>query len=149
MKTYTIRFKGGAGSGFHGHKGIPGHRGGSLPREGSSAGINDYPTDWDGRAMRPESDEMSDKEVLRDVKRSLTNLANNVRSWAARDTIMELANEYLGTDYVSLGGEEGMKIARSLAKRLGKLDNAALLRMVDERGSSAMHGLAFEGMYVI
>lgn len=33
----TIRLKGGPGSGHHGHKGIPGHRGGSLPREGSAA----------------------------------------------------------------------------------------------------------------
>lgn len=28
----TIRLKGGPGSGNHGHKGIPGHQGGSLPR---------------------------------------------------------------------------------------------------------------------
>ncbi|MFA5035683.1 MAG: zeta toxin family protein [Candidatus Izemoplasmatales bacterium] len=33
---YIIRLKGGEGSGHHGHKGIPGHHGGSLP-SGSSA----------------------------------------------------------------------------------------------------------------
>jgi len=32
MKTITFRFKGGPGSGFRGHKGIPGHQGGSLPK---------------------------------------------------------------------------------------------------------------------
>lgn len=39
MKTFTIRLKGGPGSGFHGHKGRPGERGGSLPR-GESAMMN-------------------------------------------------------------------------------------------------------------
>lgn len=39
MNTYKIRFKGGAGSGFHGHRGRPGERGGSLP-EGSSASVS-------------------------------------------------------------------------------------------------------------
>ena len=37
---YSIRFKGGAGSGNHGHKGIPGHQGGSLPK-GESQGITE------------------------------------------------------------------------------------------------------------
>lgn len=39
--NYKIRFKGGAGSGNHGHKGIPGHRGGSLPRDESASGITE------------------------------------------------------------------------------------------------------------
>lgn len=38
MKTWQIRTLGGAGSGHHGHKGIPGHRGGSLPK-GASGGL--------------------------------------------------------------------------------------------------------------
>jgi len=33
----TVVLKGGAGSGHHGHKGIPGHQGGSLPRDASAA----------------------------------------------------------------------------------------------------------------
>jgi hypothetical protein len=37
----TIRLKGGAGSGNHGHKGIPGHRGGSLPQGSHSSGIDE------------------------------------------------------------------------------------------------------------
>jgi hypothetical protein len=42
MTQYTIRLKGGIGSGFHGHKGRPGQVGGSSS-EGSSAGVkNDY-----------------------------------------------------------------------------------------------------------
>ncbi|MFA5036557.1 MAG: hypothetical protein WC479_05220 [Candidatus Izemoplasmatales bacterium] len=41
MKTLTIRLKGGAGSGNHGHKGIPGHRGGSLPQGSHSSGIDE------------------------------------------------------------------------------------------------------------
>lgn len=36
MTKLTIRLKGGAGSGNHGHRGIPDHQGGSLP-QGSSA----------------------------------------------------------------------------------------------------------------
>lgn len=34
----TVVLKGGAGSGHHGHKGIPGHQGGSLPKGASAAG---------------------------------------------------------------------------------------------------------------
>ncbi|MFA5035667.1 MAG: hypothetical protein WC479_00620 [Candidatus Izemoplasmatales bacterium] len=34
---FTIRLKGGAGSGHHGHRGIPGHHGGSLPRDGQAS----------------------------------------------------------------------------------------------------------------
>jgi hypothetical protein len=45
---FTIRLKGGAGSGHYGHKGIPGHKGGSLPRGGSASadttGSNSYKT---------------------------------------------------------------------------------------------------------
>lgn len=33
----TIRFKGGPGSGHHGHRGIPGQRGGSLPGVGGDS----------------------------------------------------------------------------------------------------------------
>lgn len=36
MAYYKIRFKGGPGSGHFGHKGRPGHKGGSLPRDGSA-----------------------------------------------------------------------------------------------------------------
>jgi hypothetical protein len=40
---FTIRLKGGAGSGHHGHKGILGHQGGSLPKgDLSSADVVDY-----------------------------------------------------------------------------------------------------------
>lgn len=37
MTQYVIRLKGGPGSGNHGHKGIPGHQGGSLPKGESNA----------------------------------------------------------------------------------------------------------------
>ena len=37
---YTIRLKGSAGSGHFGHKGRPGHQGGSLPRDESSSTIH-------------------------------------------------------------------------------------------------------------
>lgn len=37
MKRHDIRALGGAGSGHHGHKGIPGQRGGSLPKGGAGA----------------------------------------------------------------------------------------------------------------
>ena len=38
---YTLRLKGGPGSGHFGHKGIPGHRGGSLPRGESKSSYGD------------------------------------------------------------------------------------------------------------
>jgi hypothetical protein len=41
MTKLTIRLKGGSGSGNHGHKGIPGHRGGSLPQGSESSGITE------------------------------------------------------------------------------------------------------------
>ena len=39
MTKLTIRLKGGAGSGFHGHKGRPGEQGGSLPEGSSSSNV--------------------------------------------------------------------------------------------------------------
>ena len=38
MTEYRIRLKGGPGSGHYGHKGIPGHQGGSLPKDGKNSG---------------------------------------------------------------------------------------------------------------
>jgi hypothetical protein len=40
---FTIRLKGGLGSGHHGHKGIPGHHGGSLPSGSLASAIVDRP----------------------------------------------------------------------------------------------------------
>ncbi|MFA5036793.1 MAG: hypothetical protein WC479_06425 [Candidatus Izemoplasmatales bacterium] len=40
MTKLTIRLKGGAGSGFHGHKGRSGLKGGSLPRDVSNTKIS-------------------------------------------------------------------------------------------------------------
>ncbi|MFA5035661.1 MAG: hypothetical protein WC479_00590 [Candidatus Izemoplasmatales bacterium] len=37
-KSYVMRLKGGPGSGHHGHRGIPGHHGGSLPAGGQASG---------------------------------------------------------------------------------------------------------------
>jgi len=40
MSKFTIRLKGGAGSGNHGHKGRPGHQGGSLPQGSSASAVS-------------------------------------------------------------------------------------------------------------
>lgn len=45
-----IRFKGGPGSGHHGHRGIPGHRGGSLPETGSSNMLPPEQRVWQGES---------------------------------------------------------------------------------------------------
>lgn len=44
-----IRFKGGAGSGHHGHQGIPGQRGGSLPGSGGTLDFSGYDVDHRAR----------------------------------------------------------------------------------------------------
>jgi hypothetical protein len=41
MSKFTIRLKGGVGSGNHGHKGRPGERGGSLPQGSQNSGITE------------------------------------------------------------------------------------------------------------
>ena len=43
--NFTIRFKGGAGSGHFGHKGRPGEQGGSLPKDGSASSVSPSPID--------------------------------------------------------------------------------------------------------
>ena len=43
--TAVVILKGGAGSGHHGHKGIPGHQGGSLPKGTASSVIPDNKAD--------------------------------------------------------------------------------------------------------
>jgi len=75
--------------------------------------------------------DMPPKKVIANVKASLSNLAASVNTWAARDTIMTLANNYLGTDYVSLGGEQGMKTAAKLARQLRTLPDQFLLEIED------------------
>jgi len=131
MTKLTIRLKGGAGSGNFGHKGRPGEVGGSLPR-GSSASASDNT-----------SDIMDPNEIVRDARSSLKLLSRNTATWAARDSIMLLANKYLGTDYMSLGGEEGKITARRLAGQLLSLSNADILKMYEDDYSTVMHGDMF------
>lgn len=44
---FKIRFKGGKGSGHHGHEGIPGHLGGSLPGKGGGSAEKIWDRDVD------------------------------------------------------------------------------------------------------
>lgn len=63
----TIRFKGGPGSGHYGHKGIPGHKGGSLPRGESASSVPS-----NNKLMWRESDSIRDleDELIGEMKRS-------------------------------------------------------------------------------
>lgn len=53
---FTIRLKGGAGSGHFGHKGIPGHKGGSLPRDGSASAISSKRSNTDTKSVVPKTE---------------------------------------------------------------------------------------------
>jgi hypothetical protein len=159
MTKIIFRLKGGVGSGFRGHRGIPGHQGGSQA-EGATGNTDEekrasqYDIDMrkakritegmrnnqfvehmqeqDKKKIPEKKAEMPPKKIIAKVKASLNNLAQNVNTWSARDTIMTLANEYLGTDYVSLGGEEGVKTAAKLARQLRNLPDDMLLEIEDK-----------------
>lgn len=53
MANYILRLKGGPGSGHYGHKGIPGHRGGSLPREESNFASHPLHEDIPAKVSHP------------------------------------------------------------------------------------------------
>ena len=106
---------------FEGHAGRPGMVGGSLPR---------------GMYMSPQADEgsggeMSEDAIIEETRKGLLQLKRNANSWAARDTLMKLGNEFLGTDWVSLGGDEGMLTARKIADQLMHLDDSTMLDIYD------------------
>ena len=131
MANYILRLKGGPGSGFYGHKGRPGEQGGSLPRGESNS------------ASDENSEIMDPNEIVRDARSSIKLLSRNLGNWAARDSIMLLANKYLGTDYVSLGGKEGKITAERLSQQLLSLSNRDILDMYENDYSTVMHGDMF------
>lgn len=78
----TLRLKGGEGSGFRDHKGIPGHQGGSLPESEL------------GKFASEEL--MSKQEVISDVKRQLKTIKGNLNSWSYRDRAKLVINHVYG-----------------------------------------------------
>jgi len=131
QKEYKIVFKGGPGSGHFGHKGRKGQQGGSLPKDGATSASD-------------ESSEMMDpNEIVSEARSSIKLLSRNLGNWAARDSIMLLANKYIGTDYMSLGGKEGKITAGRLAQQLLSLSNKDILDMYENDYSTVMHGNMF------
>lgn len=64
--TAIVVLKGGPGSGHHGHKGIPGHQGGSLPRGESAARkpkeidvVGEVPEEYDIEVLKAQISELS------------------------------------------------------------------------------------------
>ena len=61
----------------------------------------------DAKGVLDAEHEMSQTEIVNDAKRGLRDLASRANEWSARDTIIKLANKYLGESYAALGGKEG------------------------------------------
>ncbi len=74
----TFRYKGGAGSGFHGHQGRPGKQGGSVP-EGSPdmSNMTDYDKYQQGEGKRRRAIEQADIARL-DAEEASRKLAANI-----------------------------------------------------------------------
>jgi hypothetical protein len=92
---------------FKGHKGIPGHRGGSLSR--ADAGSTD-------KLLRDEQHEL---------ERSFDYLRTNTNSWAVRDNIKTLSNKYLDTKLYTIDKKTALKNVAKLQKimKLDMMDN--------------------------
>jgi len=72
---FIIRLKGGAGSGNHGHKGIPGHQGGSLPQGSSASTVTKRPrvlpgTNYTKLAVGTDFYHVTRLDNLEEIKRS-------------------------------------------------------------------------------
>jgi hypothetical protein len=72
---YVLRLKGGVGSGHHGHKGIPGHQGGSLPRGSNASAYTDARKRvLDSKLLDEASEswfEFYDASVIKDISKGI------------------------------------------------------------------------------
>jgi hypothetical protein len=122
-KSYSIRLKGGAGSGNHGHKGIKGHQGGSLPQGSQNSGITEQQrsrakfeqSQRDSRGytpgLRPESmatdadfERAYADKAVRDAK-SLKDFHSKYKGWGAPST--PSSNDSLMEKKVGIAGKPG------------------------------------------
>ena len=128
IKWRFVAKKGGSGSGDFGHSGRPGQVGGSSGGHGGGG----VPSDTESGKTDIGKGGMSDKEVIRSARRSLKNMAANVHQWSVRDSLMTIANDFLGKDYVALGGESGKATAHHLAQQLSHLPNEQMLELYEK-----------------
>lgn len=136
MKTFTIRLKGGTGSGHHGHKGIPGHQGGSLPADSSASAIGDMYFN-NSMSIRDLSDQVvkrygkslfvhmygSDKKAfISDLKSKLKNSGVSLTLDEQRDLFSEMDRQYdWYSNRMEIEGIEPIKPVESSATALSKL----------------------------
>lgn len=128
MNTYKFRFKGGPGSGNHGHKGIPGHRGGSLPRGESGADVpdNSAPGESTPSGDKPIKSNSRKIEKARDYLEAMH--ANVEMDDDMKRDVVYLSNKYLGT---SVDEEDAsLLFAIRQAKKLKNLPEAQLLKII-------------------
>jgi hypothetical protein len=117
MSKFTIRLKGGAGSGNHGHKGRPGEVGGSLPADNSSSrvrtdheivrdrderefvkrnfGKGGYTSEEYSHAVGMESRrarEAASKKTSRDMNKLYGKMAQIGKNWEANHNVFDLNN---------------------------------------------------------
>lgn len=126
MNVILTRLKGGTGSGNHGHSGRPGKVGGSSGGGvvgGHTGAGDDVPAG--GMVHSPQ-------DMLNVTKRGLKKMADNVNQWSVRDSVMRMANKYLGTDLLALGGKEGQATAKRLLADLSTLPNSELMNLFDD-----------------
>jgi len=85
---FTLRLKGGPGSGHFGHKGRPGHKGGSLPKDGQASAV---------QSSNPSSPKTKSGWIERLAsKRSLWNLSEDEFTEEVYDTLIEKFPEFQG-----------------------------------------------------
>ncbi|MFA5036563.1 MAG: hypothetical protein WC479_05250 [Candidatus Izemoplasmatales bacterium] len=141
-KTYGIKLKGGAGSGNHGHKGIPGHRGGSLP-QGSSVSDSstfDESVPSDVETGKP----LSDVKAVKKAKVFLDAMYLNVEyDEDLKSAAAYLSNKYLGTSLDE--NEVHFKTAQVQIKKLLALPSAELLKLAKDDWESLLNAGQYLG----
>ena len=122
MKRHEIRKLGGSGSGHHGHKGIPGQRGGSAPRGGGGGtlgipegtliqrtDVSNFPgyTDEKGREY-----DRQERKAQVEWERYAAGVADQTLRWATH-----------------VGDAQAQKSLDVMAKQIGKMQRDAIYNM--------------------
>jgi hypothetical protein len=115
----VVRLKGGEGSGHRGHKGIPGHRGGSLPDETSSPSVTEI-SKSDMTAGVVNGDNISGRDFAREVGKTIA------KNWNPSYKTLSILNAEEKTGNLSKEQIAGMYLAQWTGSSGGPIANVMI-----------------------
>jgi hypothetical protein len=153
-EVVTVVLKGGAGSGNHGHKGIPGHQGGSLPQGSSASAVTASQINYDNveNLLKNNSfanfDKSSDKlNYVSDYGNKLSKslgMSTSVKVISDADFNEKVKNVKISRDAAMLGGG-----ASAITAGYSSVSNTVYLRdsMINSIHSANDYRLSMSALY--